>query len=136
MTKSETLKKCAECSHFLIWYEAMMPWDTGKAVCDKHNLVVDFVSRQQINKLECIDGNRVDIHGTQVQPQLDWCPCSERKPQRSGRYEVTLMSKLCRRFRPYHVELLNYCKDEDRWENEPLNYEVIAWKDMPDPYKM
>ena len=33
----------------------MMPWDTGLAVCKKHNLECDFSSQRKLNSLVCVE---------------------------------------------------------------------------------
>lgn len=52
--------KCMECPHFHIKYGPIKHgkeiWDTGLAKCEKHDLVVDFLSKQKLNKLTCVDG--------------------------------------------------------------------------------
>ena len=96
-----------------------------------------------IMALSCTDGYNMD--GYRVVPEeadettalrREWCPCSKEKPPHSGRYEVTLVSEMCKRFRPYYVDILNYLKSEDEWEGEPSDYEVIAWRDTADPYRV
>ena len=47
--------KCKECPHFKIAYQPMMPWDTGLAVCKKHNLECDFSSQRKLNSLVCVE---------------------------------------------------------------------------------
>lgn len=47
--------KCIECEHFQIVCQPMGKYDAGMAKCKKHDLVVDFMSKQKLNKLVCIE---------------------------------------------------------------------------------
>ncbi len=51
--------KCIDCEHFNILYDPYRSggilWDTGRAECMKYNLLIDTVSKQQINKLVCVE---------------------------------------------------------------------------------
>lgn len=55
--------KCTECEHFNILYPPYRSggilWDTGRAECTKYKLVVDTVSRKQIDRLVCIETQAV-----------------------------------------------------------------------------
>lgn len=46
--------KCNQCEHFKILYPPMGKYDSGQAKCEKHDLVVDFFSKQKLNQLTCI----------------------------------------------------------------------------------
>ena len=48
-------RKCKECEDFKIAYQPMMPFDTGLAVCKKHNLECDFSSQRKLNRLVCVE---------------------------------------------------------------------------------
>lgn len=51
--------KCKDCEHFKIVMKPLKCgkdiYDTGLAKCTKHNSYVDFVSTQQLNRLECVE---------------------------------------------------------------------------------
>ena len=51
--------KCMNCPDFHVRQEPFKAggecWDTGLAECIKHNLVVDFVTRRQLDRLECVE---------------------------------------------------------------------------------
>lgn len=47
--------KCIQYEHFKILYPPMGKYDNGRAKCKKHDLVVDFFSKQKLNKLTCIE---------------------------------------------------------------------------------
>lgn len=49
------MDKCMNCEHFKILYPPMEHYDSGMAKCNKHDLVVDYFSKQKLNKLTCID---------------------------------------------------------------------------------
>ena len=49
------MKKCSECEHFEIQYPPMGFYDSGMAKCKKHDLVVDYFSKQKLNKLTCVE---------------------------------------------------------------------------------
>lgn len=46
---------CIECENFKILCQPMGKYDSGQAKCKKHDLVVDFFSKQKLNKLTCIE---------------------------------------------------------------------------------
>lgn len=52
--------KCVECPHFQIEYDPWKGIDFGKATCKKHGLVCDYVSKQQLRRLECVDSEGED----------------------------------------------------------------------------
>ena len=51
--------KCRDCEHFKVLYEPMRTGmgytELGQAHCDKHDMVVDFMSYGKLNKLECVE---------------------------------------------------------------------------------
>lgn len=51
------MTKCRDCPYFHIEYMPLksggLCWDSGRARCDKYNLVVDFISSRQLDKLTC-----------------------------------------------------------------------------------
>ena len=47
--------KCTECEYFKVLFQPMGKYDSGQAKCEKHDLVVDFFSRQKLGKLTCIE---------------------------------------------------------------------------------
>lgn len=49
------MKKCSECEYFEIQYPPMGNYDSGMAKCKKHDLVVDYFSKQKLNKLTCVE---------------------------------------------------------------------------------
>lgn len=48
-------KKCFGCEHMVVKYWPIKHVDTGLVVCDKHDLVCDFVSKQHLKKLTCVE---------------------------------------------------------------------------------
>lgn len=54
--------KCIDCPHFEI---KMEPWkcvDFGMAVCKKYDLACDWVSKQQLNRLRCVEEDNHEDH--------------------------------------------------------------------------
>lgn len=53
------MTKCWECSHFKIQYEPLHGigelYDFGRAKCEKHDLIVDFLDHRKLKKLECVE---------------------------------------------------------------------------------
>lgn len=49
--------KCVNCEHFKILYKPIridgVPVESGRTACSKYDLVCDYVSTRQINRLEC-----------------------------------------------------------------------------------
>ena len=49
------MMKCNECEHFKILYPPLEDnYDSGLAKCEKYDLVVDWFSKQKLNKLVCV----------------------------------------------------------------------------------
>lgn len=46
---------CVECEHFKILYPPMGHYDCGRAKCEKHDLVVDYINKRKLKKLTCIE---------------------------------------------------------------------------------
>ena len=51
-------KKCSGCPHFKITCKPIMHYDSGQAVCSKHNLVFEYTSHRQLNNLTCVEEER------------------------------------------------------------------------------
>lgn len=49
------MKRCKECEYFKVLYPPMGHYEVGRAVCKKHNLTVDYFSKQKLGKLTCIE---------------------------------------------------------------------------------
>ena len=49
---------CIECEYFKILYPPMGKYDNGRAECKKYDLVVDFFSKQKLNKLTCVEDRK------------------------------------------------------------------------------
>ena len=53
------MTKCWECPHFKILYEPLHGigelYDSGRAKCKKHDLIVDFLDHRKLKKLECVE---------------------------------------------------------------------------------
>lgn len=47
--------RCIECPHFQIEYDPWKGIDFGKATCKKHDLVIDYISKRQLRRLECVE---------------------------------------------------------------------------------
>lgn len=47
--------KCKDCEHFHIDSEPMMPFEMGRASCDKHDLIVDYLNKRKLNRLTCVE---------------------------------------------------------------------------------
>jgi len=81
-----------------------------------------------------------------AQPEQRWIPCSERLPEKSGRYLVTRGSNVCGSLCD-KVDILNYSdlmglkKEKIWWSGNvgKIDFEkydhVIAWMPLPEPYK-
>ena len=81
-----------------------------------------------------------------AQPDQRWIPCSERLPEKSGRYLVTRGSNVCGSLWN-RVYILNYSdlmglKKEKIWwsgnvgKSDFEKYDdVLAWMPLPEPYK-
>ena len=54
--------RCVECQHFQIEYDPWKGIDFGKVTCKKHGLVCDYISKQQLGKLECVEERKNGDH--------------------------------------------------------------------------
>ena len=90
-----------------------------------------------INRTETID---------KVEKEMEWISCTERLPEKSGRYLVTRGSNVCGSLWD-KVDILNYSdlmglKKEKIWWSGNVGKsdfekfdDVIAWQPLPEPYK-
>ena len=46
---------CKDCPFFRIKLEPVKGVDFGRAVCEKHNLITEFIDRRKFNWLECAE---------------------------------------------------------------------------------
>ena len=60
-----------------------------------------------------------------------WVPCSERLPEESGLYLVTVPSD---RISKVHSRYFNECGEGSFWSGNSLS-KVVAWMPLPSPYK-
>ena len=51
--------KCIDCPQFKVAYNPLKVgrdvYDSGLAVCNKHNLEVEFINRRRLNTLDCVE---------------------------------------------------------------------------------
>ena len=77
---------------------------------------------------------------------MRWIPCTERLPEKSGRYLVTRgFNALFRLWDRVHIvnysDLMGLCKEKIWWsgnvgKSDFEKYDdVIAWQPLPEPYK-
>ena len=91
-------------------------------------------------------GDKVLENVPSAQPEQRWIPCSERLPEKSGRYLVTRGSNVCGSLWD-RLDILNYSdlmglKKEKIWwsgnvgKSDFEKYDdVLAWMPLPEPYK-
>lgn len=65
--------KCNQCEHFKILFPPMGKYDSGQAKCGKYDLVVDFFSKQKLNRLTCIKEG--DVNNGQIPSNHNNSPC-------------------------------------------------------------
>ncbi len=81
--------------------------------------------------------NDILIKIVESQPKIgEWIPCSERLPESGQRYLVSGIWK----DKDYEVRRTYDAAygSDGVWHThnyEPVNYEVIAWQPLPEPYK-
>lgn len=76
----------------------------------------------------------IDMAITALQEQKNhgWIPCSERLPDTGDMYLTTMKKVDNCKLSVYE----NYFSFSDGWESEEfIEYKVIAWMPMPEPYK-
>jgi len=49
---------CKDCPHFHILYPSLKGVDFGRAKCDKHDLIVDFLGKRKFKWLSCVENER------------------------------------------------------------------------------
>ena len=52
---TDTGKYCVDCEFFHVIYYPIKGWDLGRAVCDKHELIVDFYANRKLATLKCVE---------------------------------------------------------------------------------
>lgn len=56
--------KCIDCPEFRIAYNPLKVgrdvYDSGLAICGKHNLELEFISRKKLNTLDCVEGKKAE----------------------------------------------------------------------------
>lgn len=78
---------------------------------------------------------------------MEWIPCSERLPEKSGQYLVTRGHKSCGNLwnRVYIInysDLMGLCKERIWWSGDvgksdfERHNDVLAWMPLPEPYKI
>lgn len=67
-----------------------------------------------------------------AQPEQRWIPCSERLPEKDGRYQVTRYDYVAN---TEFIDILWY--EENLWWNRHStgDYAVTAWMPLPEPYR-
>ena len=67
-----------------------------------------------------------------AQPEPQWIPCSERLPEKDGRYQVTRYDYVAN---TEFIDILWH--EENLWWNRHStgDYAVTAWMPLPEPYK-
>ena len=46
---------CKDCPHFHIDYPPIKGVDFGRASCDKHDLITDFIDMRKFGTLKCVE---------------------------------------------------------------------------------
>lgn len=148
--------------------------ETHEERTETHGVCLDAISRQAaidalkehralfcdntpdtFSKLSYAEKSRVDeldmaiatlINLPSAQPETHWIPCSERLPEKSGRYLVTRGLKACNAIWN-RVYIINYTdlmglKAEKIWWDGNVGKsdfqkidDVIAWMPLPEPYR-
>ena len=49
------MKHCKDCEYFKVICQPMGHYEAGQAECKKHNMIVDFLSTQKLNRLICVE---------------------------------------------------------------------------------
>ena len=75
----------------------------------------------------CAHDRDVDILQSLPSAQPRWIPCSERLPEKSGLYLVTMPFD---RLMPVHSRYFNKRGEQSFWSGHPMN-EVVAWMPLP-----
>jgi len=103
----------------------------------------DLISRQAILDMAYAYGNGLEPEGYCVnvediqalpsaQPEQRWIPCSERLPEESGRYLVSVLDGVGRR-----TTVAPYQPRYKAWTmtGRMAYWKVIAWMPLPEPYR-
>ena len=106
------------------------------------NRMSDLISRQAA--IDIIEAGRLTklidaetaVNGLKglpsAQPKQKWIPCSERLPEKDGRYQVTRYDYVAN---TEFIDILWY--EENLWWNRHStgDYAVTAWMPLPEPYQ-
>jgi len=55
MIGSQKSRKCVGCPYFEIRMEPLKGVDFGLAICKKYDLACDWITKRQLERLECIE---------------------------------------------------------------------------------
>ena len=98
--------------------------------------------------IEEIESYRGDIFADEIieiikhQPKAEWIPCSERLPEENGCYLVAWKTiPMIDRTQSHFYEIVEFDPDDEAlWissieQAKGLEYEIIAWRPLPEPYR-
>ena len=78
--------------------------------------------------LDSEDVEAIKVLANEERPHGEWIPCSERLPEKNGRYLASWVSNLTNR---YYIDSIFFAYGE--WDC--CNGDVEAWMPLPEPYK-
>ena len=104
-------------------------------ITDYHGVIEQL--KEYINESNNIDYNRALVEAIEVIEKRTylkdgWIPCNKELPKKSGRY-LAIVTFGKNKFQI--VEILIFKKDRNRWFRQGRGNEVIAWRELPEPYK-
>lgn len=102
---------------------------------DYHGVIEQL--KEYINESNNIDYNRALVEAIEVIEKRTylkdgWIPCNKELPKKSGRY-LAIVTFGKSKFQI--IEILIFKKGRNRWFRQGRGNEVIAWRELPEPYK-
>ena len=85
---------------------------------------------------DCI--SNIQSQPTITQPEPKWIPCSERLPEESGQYLITVKYKPVEGYEDVYAEHGEW--DGEEWDNFCFGHcgeveSIVAWMPLPEPYR-
>lgn len=88
------------------------------------------VSKSRRKNAQCFDAAIQVVKQLAEEYNNGWIPCSERLPEEEGYYLITI------KYYHLHNPVVMGCNfEEDEWWNVDKDDEVIAWRELPEPFK-
>lgn len=91
----------------------------------------ELVELEDGQSFYCINPKEVETLPPVIPQQTKWIPCSEKQPDKTGQYLVTIKYRHDEKGYKYMTVRRNYFAECQTWDDSL----VIAWQPLPEPYQ-